>query len=218
MKVIKPLRLGVLTRPFENKGKVHFAVGTLTYFSLGPSPRVYADVDLWKALPDVLPPKLESNRFTETERGLLLADGISTVRVGAGGVVYTESVLTTWQVNELDIEDDSFQWIETLRCASYFRQDMLVFLGSRFKDHKVADDETPIGPGQKVATPALVRAAVLGRYALYERQAICEGGAEFADSLVVERHANDPGRMDILSYPDFVNQLRNIAVRESFIV
>ncbi|HMV65989.1 MAG TPA: phage tail sheath subtilisin-like domain-containing protein [Myxococcota bacterium] len=170
------------------------------------------------ALPDVLPPKLESNRFTETERGLLLADGISTVRVGAGGVVYTESVLTTWQVNELDIEDDSFQWIETLRCASYFRQDMLVFLGSRFKDHKVADDETPIGPGQKVATPALVRAAVLGRYALYERQAICEGGAEFADSLVVERHANDPGRMDILSYPDFVNQLRNIAVRESFIV
>lgn len=55
MKVIKPLRLGVLTRPFETRATVHFAVGTLTYFSLGPSPRVYADVDLWKALPDVLP-------------------------------------------------------------------------------------------------------------------------------------------------------------------
>lgn len=170
------------------------------------------------ALPDVLPPKLESNRFTETERGLLLADGISTLRVGAGGVVYTESVLTTWQVNELDIEDDSFQWIETMRCASYYRQDMLVFLGTRFKSHKVADDETDIGPGQKVATPALVRAAVLGRYALYQSKSICEGGPAFADSLVVARHDSDPGRMDILSYPDFVNQLRNIAVRESFIV
>lgn len=169
-------------------------------------------------LPDVLPPKLETNRFTKTERELLLADGGSTLRVNDAGDVYTESVLTTYQTNDLDIEDDSFQWIETLRCASYYRQDMLVALGLRFINHKVADDDTPVGPGQRVATPSLVRGFVLQRYQQYMNAAICEDGTAFDESLVVARHADDPGRIDILTYPDFVNQLRNVAVRESFIV
>jgi phage tail sheath gpL-like len=169
-------------------------------------------------LPDCLPPKLESSRFTKEERELLLEDGGSTVRVNDAGDVYTESVLTTYQTNDIDIEDDSFQWIETLRCASYYRQDMLVALGLRFINHKVADDDTPVGPGQRVATPSLVRGFVLQRYQQYMQAAICEDGVAFDESLVVARHADDPGRIDILTYPDFVNQLRNIAVRESFIV
>ncbi len=169
-------------------------------------------------LPGVLAPKLESNRFIATERELLLQDGISTLRVNSAGDVYTESVLTTYQVNDLDIEDDAFQWIETQRCNSYYRQDMLQFLGTRFAGHKVADDGTPVGPGQKVATPSIIRGAVLGRYNRYMQAAIAEDGDAFSESLVVERHADDPGRIDILSYPNWVNQLRNVAMRASFIV
>lgn len=170
-----------------------------------------------RKLPDVLPPA-PTARFDKTERELLLADGVSTYRVNEAGEVYTEAVLTTYQVNELDVPDSAFRWIETLRCASFFRQDMLVFLGTRFALHKLANDGDLIGPGQRVATPTLIRGAVLGRFAEYVFAARCEDAAGFEASLVVERHPDDPGRVDITTYPNFVNQLRNVAVRESFIV
>lgn len=167
-------------------------------------------------LPELLPP-LATARFTETERELLLADGVSTYKVASDGDVVTEAVLTTYQVNDLDVPDASWRWIETVRTASYFRQDMMSFLSLRYANHKLANDDQPIGPGQRVATPSGVRASVLRRYDQYVQAAICEDAEAFADSLVVER-PDETGRIDILSYPNFVNQLRNVAVRESFLL
>ena len=168
-------------------------------------------------LTQVLPP-LPTARFTEDEQGLLLIDGVSTYTVSDAGDVAVQQAFTTYQVNELNIADISFRRLNTLRCASFYRQDMAQFLGSRYAKHKVADDGTPVGAGQKVATPSLVRGSILGRYDQYLSAAICEDKAAFTASLVVERHPGDPGRMDIISYPDFVNQLDNIAMRASFIL
>lgn len=165
----------------------------------------------------VLPP-LPTTRFSETEQELLLLDGVSTYTVSDAGDVAIQTAVTTYQVNDLNIADTAFRFLETVRCCSYYRQDMLQAIGVRFAKHKVADDDTPVGPGQRVATPALVRGWVIGRYARYMSAAICEDGATFEETLVVERHPDDPGRIDILARPNFVNQLRNVAQRASFIV
>lgn len=166
-------------------------------------------------LTKVLPP-LPTARFTEDEQQLLLIDGVSTYTVSPAGDVALQQAFTTYQVNDLNIADTAFRRLNTLRCCSYYRQDMAQFLGTRFAKHKVANDDTPVGAGQRVATPALVRGSVIGRYKLYAQAAICEDEESFGASLVVERNGDDPNRMDIISYPDFVNQLDFVAVRASF--
>lgn len=165
----------------------------------------------------VLPP-LPTARFSETEQELLLLDGVSTYTVSDAGDVAIQTAVTTYQVNDLNIADTAFRFLETVRCCSYYRQDMLVALGVRFAKHKVADDDTPLGAGQRVATPALVRGFVIGRYAQYMSAAICEDGATFEETLVVERHPDDPGRIDLITRPNWVNQLRNIAERATFLL
>lgn len=169
------------------------------------------------ALTQVLPP-VSTDRFDEDDQQLLLMDGVSTYTVSDAGVVAIQQAFTTYQTNDLNVPDTAFQRLNTLRCASYYRQDMAQFLGVRYAKHKVADDGTPVGAGQKVATPSLVRGSILGRYDRYMGAAICEDRAAFEESLSVERHPDNPGRIDIISYPNFVNQLDNIAMRASFIL
>jgi len=50
MKIIKPQKLGLLTRPFERQGTFFLVVTPLVFFDLGPAPSVLTEVDMWKAL------------------------------------------------------------------------------------------------------------------------------------------------------------------------
>jgi len=50
MKIVKPQKLGVLTRTFERQGESFFVVSPLVFFSLGPEPSVHAEADMWKLL------------------------------------------------------------------------------------------------------------------------------------------------------------------------
>lgn len=53
MKVVKPQRVGVLTRVIEHGRRCHFVVGAVGYFPLG-NPVPLTEVDLWKFLPKAL--------------------------------------------------------------------------------------------------------------------------------------------------------------------
>jgi uncharacterized protein YjbI with pentapeptide repeats len=54
MRVIKPLRLGVLTRPFEREQKSHLSIAILTFFPFDAPDRILPEVALWKLAAEVL--------------------------------------------------------------------------------------------------------------------------------------------------------------------
>ncbi len=54
MKVIKPQKLGVLTRTFEHGGRCHFTVSVLVFFPFDAPHALLSEIDLWKFLPKEL--------------------------------------------------------------------------------------------------------------------------------------------------------------------
>lgn len=56
MKVVKPLKLGVLHRPFEHDRRVFLSVGVLVYFDFDDPSRALPEVEMWTMLGEALAP------------------------------------------------------------------------------------------------------------------------------------------------------------------
>ena len=54
MKVIKPLSLGLLTRPFEHERRFQLGIAVLAFVPLGPQPALFAETGMWKFLTEEL--------------------------------------------------------------------------------------------------------------------------------------------------------------------
>ncbi|MDQ0024354.1 uncharacterized protein YjbI with pentapeptide repeats [Variovorax paradoxus] len=50
MKTVKPLRLGILTRPYRWQGADHLGVSVMALASMGTEPRLMADQELWQTV------------------------------------------------------------------------------------------------------------------------------------------------------------------------
>lgn len=48
MKIVKPLRLSVLNRPFRWEGKNYLGVSVIALADMGPSPKLRPEVELWQ--------------------------------------------------------------------------------------------------------------------------------------------------------------------------
>lgn len=74
MKVVKPQRVGALTRVIEHGGRCHFVVGALGFFPLGNATPL-TEVDLWKFLPKALPQGAVFDAAMPKSRGEVLLSG-----------------------------------------------------------------------------------------------------------------------------------------------
>lgn len=54
MKIIKPLRLSVLNRPFRWQGKNYLGVSVLALADMGPNPQLRPEMELWQLAADEL--------------------------------------------------------------------------------------------------------------------------------------------------------------------
>ncbi|EEI1617911.1 phage tail protein, partial [Salmonella enterica] len=97
-----------------------------------------------------------ADRLTREERNLLLHGGIATVTVAAGDVVQIERQVTMYRVNKYGDVDPSYLDIETIYTLSYLRYSLRTFVTQRFPRHKLADDDTPVAPGQPIVTPKIM--------------------------------------------------------------
>ena len=100
MKTLKPMRAGVLCRPFEHQGRCLFAVGVIAYFSFdGAAPgSLLPEVALWPDLADDLGPGGIFDEAMPKLRGELLVTG----RAYAPGAVAQAAVMVRAQVGEVD--------------------------------------------------------------------------------------------------------------------
>ena len=169
------------------------------------------------ALPGILPPP-EKNRFTRAERELLLKDGISTFTVDAGGTVLIERAITTYQTNAWGLADIAFLDVNTPLTLGYLRLAVRSRIGLKFPRHKLASDGTAIAGGQAIVTPTILRAELIALFRELEAAGLVENIERFKADLIVERSADDPGRVNALIPPDIVNQFRVFAGRVEFLL
>lgn len=160
----------------------------------------------------------EIDRDTVQERNLLLFDGISTTRVGAGGVVQIDRVITTYQTNAAGSDDTAYLDASTVLTLLYLRYSFRTRILSRYPRHKLANDGTRIASGQAIMTPSLGKAEAVAWFREMESLGLVEGFDQFKADLVVERNVSDPNRLDFLLPPDLINQLIVSAVKFQFLV
>lgn len=159
-----------------------------------------------------------ADRFTLTERDLLLKNGIATTVTGDDGKVRAERVITTWQTNATGASDVSFLDVNTLLTLSYLRFDFRTRFQSTFPRHKLADDGNRFGPGQPVVTPKIARGFALAVFRDWETLGLVEGADQFAREVEVVRNVQDRNRLDITLPPDLVNQLQVAGVSLQFLL
>jgi phage tail sheath gpL-like len=170
-------------------------------------------------LKGMLPPPAE-NRFTRSERDILLYDGIATWIVDSGGNVLIERCITTYQSNALGIIDPTYLDIQTLATLGELRDQWKARMISRFivPRFKLADDGFPVQPGSFVATPSTVAQETIALFTELRNAGLIENLQDFIDNLRVERPSNDRNRVNVLLAPDLINQFRILAGLFQFIL
>jgi phage tail sheath gpL-like len=170
-------------------------------------------------LKGVLPPIVDA-RFTRSERGILLYDGISTFIVDSGGNVQLERVITTYQKNSFNTADPSYLDIQTLATLGEIRYQYKTRMLNRFIQprFKLASDTFPVQPGSYVVTPKVVKQEIISLFYLLQDRGLIENIQDFVDNLVVERNSTDVNRIDVLLPPDLINQFVVMASLMQFVL
>ena len=158
----------------------------------------------------------ETDKFTNSERNLLLFDGIATHQVAPDGDVLIERLITTYQQNGVGADDISYLDVNTLLTLSQLRYQFRNRFLLKFPRHKLANDGTRFGSGQAIITPKVARAECIAIFREWEDSGLVENFDQFKADLVVERNEADPNRLDFLLPPDLVNQLRVTAAQIQF--
>lgn len=168
-------------------------------------------------LPGILPPP-ETERWTAEERNLLLWDGISSWFVDSGGMVRIERLVTMYQENAYGLPDPSCLDITTPATLGYLRYSLRARITQRFPRHKLASDGRDYGAGQAIVTPKTIKAELVALAEEWAIAGLVENLDQFKADLIVERHATDRNRVDVLAPPDLVNQFRIFAAQVQFIL
>lgn len=159
-----------------------------------------------------------ADRYTITERDLLLHDGIGTTRVGAGNVVEIDRLVTTYQTNTAGSPDPSYRDVNTLLTLMYLRYDWRNHVRLKWPRHKLADDGTKFGAGQAVVTPKIAAAEAVAWFEEMEELGLVEDVDTFKTNLVVERNGGDVNRLDFLLPPNLINQLLVVGTQIQFVL
>lgn len=166
-------------------------------------------------LTGMLPPR-ETDRLNQSERNVLLYDGISTMLVDDGGTCRIERAITTYQTNVWGVPDPSYLDVNTLATLAYIRVQVRARISGKFPRYKLADDNARVLAGQAVVRPKDIHLELVSLFRQMEDAGIVEGLEQFKADLVVERNANDKNRVDALIPPDLVGQFRVFAGQVQF--
>lgn len=167
------------------------------------------------SLPGFIPPA-QGERFTRTERDLLLNDGISTYTVDASGVAAVERAITTYQTDAFALENISYLDVNTVATLAYLRLSWRSWVLQKYPRHKLANDGTNFARGQAIITPRIARAEAISWFIELEKIGLVEDLEQFKADIIVERDGTDPNRLNVLFPPNLVNQFRVMATRLEF--
>lgn len=160
-------------------------------------------------------PAPEGKQFGVLENNSLLWAGVATTYY-EGGYVRIQRAATLYLENAYGLPDDSYLDSETMHTSAAVLRRLESVITSKYGRHMLADDGTRFGPGLAIVTPKTIRGELIAEYARMERAGLVENSAIFAKYLIVERDDTNSRRVNILFPPDYVNQLRIVALRNEF--
>jgi phage tail sheath gpL-like len=156
------------------------------------------------------------SRFNAMEMQGLATNGLATQKPSAGNNPMISRETTTYQLNLYGFPDDAYELVTTLATLARLIRNQKQAITSAFPRCKLADDGTRFGPGQVVATPALIKAELISEYSTDMFNGLVQALGEFTSNLLVERDSTDPNRVNVLYPPQLINQLRVFAVLAQF--
>lgn len=165
------------------------------------------------ALPNILPPPATS-RDTNSELNSCYFDGISGFKV-VGGIVFTDRLVTAYQVDGSGAPDNSYLNPEALFTLMAGIRDIRAFLKARYSVMKLVADGTPIVGGSRTCTSQTVLADAVGRY-----RVLVDDKAWMQDYAGFKRDARGRnaggGQVQLLLPFRLANQLRDVAMLVQF--
>jgi phage tail sheath gpL-like len=155
----------------------------------------------------VMPAPVQSRRI-KAERNALANAGLAVQTVNSSNKIMIEVEATEYQKNAYGVPDDAYKYLTTLATLARLFRNQRQEITSRFPRHKLADDGTPFGTGQAIATPSMVKGHLIGQYRIDMFNGLVENLRAFKQNLIVERDTNNPSRLNVLYPPDLINGLR----------
>lgn len=157
-----------------------------------------------------------ADRFTWQERNLHLHSGISTYTVDAGGNVLIERQVTNYQKNASNIADPSYLQVNTVATLGYLRYSVRAMITSKYPRFKLAQDGTPIAPGNAIVTPDIISGELVALASDWVQAGLVQNLAGFKAALTCQINAQDPTRLDVLASPELVSQFEVFAEQIQF--
>lgn len=162
----------------------------------------------------------EDTRWSDSERNLLLYDGIATYTVANDGTVQIERQITTYQENEAGVADDSYLDINTPETLERIRFEQVSLFAQKYPRHKLAADADRefYDPSQPIMTPKVARTELLNLYRLTLMGAYgwVRDYDGYAESLSANIDPNDPSRLNVIDQPMLIGQYRVHAQQTQF--
>ncbi|MCC6621215.1 MAG: hypothetical protein IT385_08170 [Deltaproteobacteria bacterium] len=144
--------------------------------------------------------------FTDTENNVLARAGVASLTTDRANVTIEHEAVTS--ATSTKAEDIQIPFLN-----SRFRRRMKNRVLTEYPRFKLADDTQPVSGGQRIVTPGIVRATILGESGAMVAEGFMQRIADFEDSLVVERNADYSDRLDVYCEPELIDQLRVVAMR-----
>lgn len=168
------------------------------------------------ALPGVAAPA-PASRFIESERDLLLRDGISTFLVQSDGTVILERVITMYQKTSLGVDDTAWLDIMVPKTLSRLRYDWRTWITLQYPRHKLADDGALAAEySDVVVTPRILHSSWGARCTEYERNGWIEGATETVAASSFVRDGTDRNRVNSRQVVRIIGNLMVLAVALEF--
>src|SRR5699024_10533766 len=104
------------------------------------------------ALPGTMLAVPQTERRIHSEQNTLLFGGIATHTIDAGDLIRVQRLVTMYQTGPSGLDDPSYLDVTTLRTIAYMRYTVRSMVQRKYPRHKLADDGTPIAPGQAIMT------------------------------------------------------------------
>lgn len=149
------------------------------------------------------------DRFIDTQRDLLLFDGISTYTVGSDDSVYIEAMITMYQENAQGLADDSLLYINTMEWYEMYRYQQRILFAPYARD-KLAEDSPNLPKGQPIMTPKKAKGLLADWYENFIVGTLgwCETPETYEPQVI-----KNGNRLEIIDNPNPVENNRQQFVR-----
>ncbi|MCJ8322788.1 MAG: phage tail sheath subtilisin-like domain-containing protein [Rhizobiales bacterium] len=154
--------------------------------------------------------RLPKTIFDQSERNVLLYDGIATFKKNPGGQVLIDRAITMYRLTDEGNADASWLDTNTLAQVMYFVRYQHSRLSGTFNRMALADSNP--NNLKTVVTVEDIRQNLIQGYMRLMKLAVCENIDKYEELLTVARSGNDSNRVDIGIDADWVNQLMVMAI------